>query len=115
MLTVREGQPNSHKGKGWELLTDAIIRKLNERNKPIAFILWGGNARAKAALITNPAHGVFRQLIRRLFQPITDFSAAVIFQLLTTTLQRAELNRLTGNSENYAGKFGVFKVIWTVF
>ena len=60
VLTVREGQPNSHKGKGWELLTDAIIRKLNERNKPIAFILWGGNARAKAALITNPAHGVFQ-------------------------------------------------------
>lgn len=60
VLTVREGQPNSHKGKGWELLTDAVIRKLNERNKPIAFILWGGNARTKAALITNPAHGVFQ-------------------------------------------------------
>lgn len=60
VLTVREGQPNSHKGKGWEQLTDAIIKNLNERSRPIAFILWGGNARAKAGLITNPAHGVFQ-------------------------------------------------------
>lgn len=59
VLTVREGQANSHKGKGWEQLTDAIIKKLNEREKPIAFILWGGNARAKKALITNPIHGIF--------------------------------------------------------
>ena len=59
VLTVREGQANSHKGKGWELLTDAVIKKLNERDKPIAFILWGGNARAKKALITNPIHGSF--------------------------------------------------------
>lgn len=59
VLTVREGQANSHKGKGWEQLTDAVIRKLNERDKPIAFILWGGNARAKKGLITNPIHGIF--------------------------------------------------------
>ena len=60
VLTVREGMANSHKGKGWELLTDEIIRKLNDREKPIAFILWGGNAKTKAPLITNPVHGVFK-------------------------------------------------------
>jgi len=60
VLTVREGMANSHKGKGWEILTDEIIRKLNERDKPIAFILWGGNAKAKAPLITNPIHGIFK-------------------------------------------------------
>ena len=59
VLTVRQGQANSHKGKGWEQLTDAIIKKLNDREKPIAFILWGGNARSKAGLITNPKHGIF--------------------------------------------------------
>ena len=59
VLTVREGQANSHKGKGCEQLTDAVIRKLNERDKPIAFILWGLNARAKKGLITNPIHGIF--------------------------------------------------------
>lgn len=56
VLTVREGQPNSHKGKGWEVLTDSIISKLNERKDPIVFLLWGGNARSKKALITNPWH-----------------------------------------------------------
>ena len=56
MLTVREGQPNSHKGKGWEIFTDRVIQLLNEREKPMVFILWGGNARSKKSLITNPAH-----------------------------------------------------------
>ena len=56
VLTVREGQPNSHKGHGWEVLTDSIIKKLNARKEPIVFMLWGGNARSKKALITNPQH-----------------------------------------------------------
>ena len=60
VLTVRGGQANSHRGKGWEQLTDAVIRLLNERPQPTAFILWGGNAKAKAPLITNPAHAVFK-------------------------------------------------------
>jgi uracil-DNA glycosylase len=55
-LTVREGCPNSHKGHGWELLTDAVIRKLNERDRPVVFILWGANARAKKQFITAPQH-----------------------------------------------------------
>ena len=56
VLTVRAGQANSHKGKGWEKLTDAVIRKLNEREKPIVFMLWGRNAKEKQALITNSRH-----------------------------------------------------------
>lgn len=56
VLTVREAQPNSHKGMGWEVLTDKVITLLNERQKPIVFILWGANARAKKKLITNPQH-----------------------------------------------------------
>lgn len=55
-LTVREGSPNSHKGHGWELLTDAVIRKLNERQKPVVFILWGAHARAKKQFITSGQH-----------------------------------------------------------
>lgn len=55
-LTVREGQANSHSGKGWEILTDAIIKKLNDRKQPIVFLLWGANARSKAAFITNKNH-----------------------------------------------------------
>ena len=56
VLTVREGLANSHKGKGWEILTDRIISLLNERQKPMVFMLWGGNARSKRSLITNEHH-----------------------------------------------------------
>ncbi|MDR0991784.1 MAG: uracil-DNA glycosylase [Ruminococcus sp.] len=56
VLTVREGAPNSHRGKGWEVLTDRIISIINESENPTVFILWGGNARAKKGLITNPRH-----------------------------------------------------------
>lgn len=56
VLTVRSGCPNSHKGMGWELFTDRVIELLNERDKPTVFLLWGANARAKRALLTNPAH-----------------------------------------------------------
>lgn len=57
-LTVREGQPQSHKGQGWEILTDRIISLLNEKDTPIVFLLWGGNAKSKRALITNPRHKI---------------------------------------------------------
>ena len=55
-LTVRAGQPQSHKGRGWEILTDKIISLLNDKSSPVVFILWGSNARAKKALITNRSH-----------------------------------------------------------
>ena len=55
-LTVRRGQANSHKNLGWTQFTDAVIRKLNDRTQPIVFLLWGGNARSKRELITNPQH-----------------------------------------------------------
>ena len=58
VLTVRQGYANSHKGQGWEFFTDKIIELLNQRDKPIVFILWGMNARAKAQLLTNPIHKV---------------------------------------------------------
>ncbi len=58
VLTVRAHQANSHKNCGWQEFTDDIIAKLNEREKPLVFILWGANARAKKRLITNPAHHV---------------------------------------------------------
>lgn len=55
-LTVREGQANSHKGKGWEQFTDAIIKAVNEQDRPIVYFLWGANARSKRSLITNTKH-----------------------------------------------------------
>ena len=58
VLTVRRGQANSHKGKGWEIFTDRIVEILNERQKPMVFILWGANAKSKTELITNKEHMV---------------------------------------------------------
>lgn len=58
VLTVRMGQAHSHKEKGWEHFTDRVISLLNEREKPLIFILWGAPARKKKALITNPQHRI---------------------------------------------------------
>ena len=56
VLTVRAGQPNSHKDKGWEIFTDRVISELNHKETPIVFLLWGANAEKKARVITNPIH-----------------------------------------------------------
>ena len=56
VLTVRAHQANSHRNMGWEKFTDRIIGILNEREKPIAFVLWGAPARKKKKMITNPKH-----------------------------------------------------------
>lgn len=58
VLTVRRGQANSHKGKGWEIFTDRVVEILNQRQKPMVFILWGANAKSKTELITNKEHMV---------------------------------------------------------
>lgn len=56
ILTVEKNKPLSHKDYGWQLLTDHIIKILNQKNTPIVFILWGSFARSKKILITNPKH-----------------------------------------------------------
>ena len=48
VLTVREGQADSHAGKGWELFTDAVIQKLSETRKDVVYLLWGSKAQRKA-------------------------------------------------------------------
>lgn len=58
-LTVREGAAGSHRGRGWEIFTDRVISLVNEKSSPVAFILWGANAKAKIPLITNKRHGIF--------------------------------------------------------
>ena len=56
VLTVRAHQANSHRGIGWEQFTDAAIRKLNESDRPIVFILWGRPAQMKKSMLNNPKH-----------------------------------------------------------
>ncbi len=56
VLTVREGEPTSHKDKGWEIFTDRVISELNKKQTPVVFLLWGAYAQKKAEIITNPIH-----------------------------------------------------------
>lgn len=58
VLTVEKDKAFSHRGKGWEIFTDKIIEKLNEREDPIVFVLWGNAARSKKVLLTNKKHMV---------------------------------------------------------
>ena len=60
VLTVEEGNANSHKGMGWERLTNRLIESLNELNHPVIFILWGKPAQDKEKLITNPSHIILK-------------------------------------------------------
>ncbi|NLM74862.1 MAG: uracil-DNA glycosylase [Clostridiaceae bacterium] len=55
-LTVVANSPNSHRNKGWEILTDTIIQILNRKDAPVAYLLWGNNAKEKAKYLTNPRH-----------------------------------------------------------
>lgn len=56
VLTVEKDKPASHQNHGWETFTDAVIRKINEKKKPVVFILWGSFAKSKKAIITNKIH-----------------------------------------------------------
>lgn len=60
ILTVEAGQPMSHRGKGWEEITDQIIRKLSQREEPLVFLLWGAPAQKKAKLIDSSRHLVLK-------------------------------------------------------
>ncbi|MBX7219117.1 MAG: uracil-DNA glycosylase [Blastocatellia bacterium] len=60
VLTVRAHQPNSHKDKGWEQFTDAVIRKVNDKSSQVVFILWGGYAQKKVKLIDTNRHVVIQ-------------------------------------------------------
>ncbi len=56
VMTVEEGKANSHAGKGWEIFTDHTIQKINEKDSPVVFLLWGRNARNKASMIDTKKH-----------------------------------------------------------
>lgn len=60
VLTVRAHEANSHAGHGWEIFTDAILKELDHQERPIVFMLWGGNAQKKGSLINSSAHLVLK-------------------------------------------------------
>ena len=62
IMSVEMDRPLSHQNHGWEQFTDTIIQKLNEREKPLVFVLWGSYARSKKVLITNPKHKIIESV-----------------------------------------------------
>jgi uracil-DNA glycosylase len=60
VLTVKAHTPNSHKNQGWEIFTDAVIRKVNQKVDPVVFVLWGGYAQKKLKLIDTKRHKVIQ-------------------------------------------------------
>ncbi len=60
VLTVRAHQANSHQGKGWEQFTDAVIRAVNEQDRPVVYMLWGRPAQSKIPMLDNPKHLILK-------------------------------------------------------
>lgn len=56
VMTVEQGKANSHAGHGWETFTDHVIQKINQKEEPVVFLLWGNNARSKANMIDHTRH-----------------------------------------------------------
>lgn len=96
VLTVRRGQANSHKGKGWERLTDRIIDVLSERERPVIFILWGRHAQMKKNGSTPPSILSLNRRIPARFLRETDFSGADRFPGRMPIWRKWERRRLIG-------------------
>src|SRR5262249_16953932 len=60
VLTVRAHRPNSHKDKGWETFTDAVIDRVNEKTDPVVLVLWGGYARKKVRRSDKGRHTIIQ-------------------------------------------------------
>ena len=88
VLTVREGEPNSHKGKGWETFTDAVIRAVAQREDPVVFVLWGGYAAKKESLI-GPPHYVHTSAHPSPLSARRGFFGSTPFTIINRELQRA--------------------------
>ena len=86
VLTVRCGEPNSHKQKGWEQFTDNIIKVLNQRDRPLVFILWGKNAQQKIELISNKRHYILKSSHPSPFSARKGFFGSRVFSKVNTIL-----------------------------
>ncbi|MCD7034744.1 uracil-DNA glycosylase [Metabacillus sp. GX 13764] len=89
VLTVRKGEANSHKGKGWEQFTDEVIKGLNSREKPVVFILWGKHAQAKKEIIDTGKHFIIESPHPSPFSASRGFFGSKPFSKANGYLKRA--------------------------
>lgn len=99
-LTVRGGTANSHRNVGWEMLTDAVAKLYNEREKPIIFMLWGNNAKEKMKIITNPQHIILTSVHPSPLSASRGFFGCNHFKTANKILERENMGAIDWQIEN---------------
>ena len=99
VLTVEEHNPTSHKNHGWETFTDDIIKIINNKKTPVAFILWGSYARNKKSLITNPIHYVIESPHPSPFSAYSGFFGSKPFSKTNNFLKSKGLKEINWRIE----------------
>lgn len=93
-LTVEKDKPNSHKNIGWHTFTDVVIQKLNEKDTPVVFILWGNNAREKKKYITNPKHLIIESAHPSPFSANNGFFGSKPFSKTNEFLEKNDIKTI---------------------
>lgn len=94
IMSVIKDRPLSHKDKGWEIFTDAVISKLNEREKPLVFVLWGSYARSKKTLITNDKHLVLESVHPSPLSAHRGFFGSKPFSKINNFLEKNNIEKI---------------------
>ena len=94
VLTVQAGKAASHRKKGWETFTDTIIKKLNDKDDQVIFVLWGGDAKKKVPLITNPKHKIIEGVHPSPLSAHTGFFGSKPFSKINGYLKEAGKNTI---------------------
>ena len=88
VLTVEAHTANSHKNKGWETFTDAVISKVNQKQEPVIFVLWGGYAKKKLKLIDTNRHTVIQSAHPSPLSARNGFFGSKPFSKINSALQQ---------------------------
>lgn len=99
-LTVQKDRANSHSGKGWEILTDAIIKKVNNKKEPVVFMLWGSNAKSKAWFIDSNRHLVLMSVHPSPLSASRGFFGCNHFKLANEFLEKHGIEPIDWQIEN---------------
>lgn len=100
VLTVEKDKAGSHRGKGWEIFTDTVIKALNEKEEPIVFLLWGSYAKEKAMYITNPKHLVLKTSHPSPFSVRSGFDGCSHFSKANEFLKKNNIEPVDWQIEN---------------
>ena len=99
VLTVEEHKPTSHKDKGWEIFTDNVIKIINNKEKPVVFILWGQYAKNKKYLITNKKHLIIESAHPSPFSAYNGFFGSKPFSKTNAFLKKNNIKEINWKIE----------------